>query len=272
MANAMVIGLFPWPRYIIFTDRLLEDFSEDEVEAVFGHEVGHVKHRHMLYYLGFLSGSVLVLWLGGERLVPLVNQVPAVARWIDPTPERAHELLSMLPPAALMLGYVFVVFGFVSRRCERQADVFGCRTVSCLRGDCPGHQTHDLLPEGGTGLCPTGIRTFMRALEKVALVNGISRDRPGFLQSWQHGTIARRVQFLQGVLADPAEERRFQRRVAAVKWGILAVLCVLLALVLHYGAAPEPPRPEGAAPESSATQIQQRPPPADRPHLLTDRS
>jgi hypothetical protein len=271
MANAMVIGLLPWPRYIVFTDRLLEDFSEDEVEAVFGHEVGHVKHRHMLYYLGFLSGSLLVLWMGGERLLPLMRKAPAVAYWLDPTTERSHEFLSMLPPTALMLGYVFVVFGFLSRRCERQADVFGCRSVSCLRGDCPGHQGDEPLPEGGKGLCPTGIRTFMRALEKVALVNGISRDRPGFLQSWQHSTIARRVQFLQGVLADPAEERRFQRRVAAVKWGLLAVLCGLLALVLHYGTPPESPRPEGAASGSSATQIQQEPPAAEPPHVLTDR-
>src|SRR5205823_6648830 len=38
MANAMVIGLLPWIRYVVFTDRLLEDFSPDEVEAVFGHE------------------------------------------------------------------------------------------------------------------------------------------------------------------------------------------------------------------------------------------
>jgi STE24 endopeptidase len=245
MANAMVIGLFPWPRYVVFTDRLLEDFSEDEVEAVFGHEVGHVKHRHMLYYLGFLSGSLLVLWLSGERMEPLLKTMPAIAYWLDPPLQQSHEFLRMLPPTGLMLGYVFVVFGFLSRRCERQADVFGCRTVSCLRGDCPGHRGDEALPDGGQGLCPTGIRTFMRALEKVALVNGISRDRPGFLQSWQHSTIARRVQFLQNVLADPAEERRFQRRVAAVKWGLLAVLCGLLALVLHYGSTLPPTDSEG---------------------------
>jgi STE24 endopeptidase len=262
MANAMVIGLLPWPRYVVFTDRLLEDFSEDEVEAVFGHEVGHVKHRHMLYYLGFLSGSLLVLWLSGERLAPVLEQMPAVAYWLNPPLQQWHEFMRMLPPTALMLAYVFVVFGFLSRRCERQADVFGCRTVSCLRGDCPGHRRDELLPEGGRGLCPTGIRTFVGALEKVALVNGISRDRPGFLQSWQHSTIARRVQFLQGVLVDPGLERRFQRRVAAVKWALLAVLCALLALVLHYGSPPGPAETEGAPPTPSVSRGEDEPEPS----------
>jgi Zn-dependent protease with chaperone function len=247
MANAMVIGLFPWPRYVVFTDRLIEDFTPDEVQAVFGHEVGHVKHRHIPYYLGFLSGSLLLLWLAGERLKPLWERLPVLGYWIDAPVQQSHELLAMLPPTGLMLAYIFVVFGFLSRRCERQADVFGCRAVSCQRGDCPGHDRDEALAASGRGLCPTGIRTFVRALERVAAVNGISRDRPGFLQSWQHSTIARRVDFLQRVEADPAVERRFQRRVGLVKWGLFAVLGVLIALVLRYGKAPPEPDPDKAA-------------------------
>ncbi len=205
MANAMVVGLVPWPRYVVLTDRLVEDFGDDEIEAVFGHEVGHVKHRHMLYYLSFLSGSVLLLWLCEERLMPVVGHFPTAGAWLDGWLRQSHGLLSLVPLAGLSLGYIFVVFGFLSRRCERQADVFGCRAVSCLYGDCQGHDGREALPEDGRGLCPSGIRTFVRTLEKVARVNGISRDRPGFLQSWQHSTIARRVDFLQRLLEDPGE-------------------------------------------------------------------
>jgi hypothetical protein len=57
-------------------------------------------------------------------------------------------------------------------------------------------------------------------LEKVARLNGISRHRPGWLQSWQHSTIARRVEFLQRVVADRRVEMSFQRRVTFVKWGL----------------------------------------------------
>src|SRR5262249_3159403 len=57
VANALVTGLVPWLRYVVFSDRLLTEFRPEEVEAVFGHEVGHVKHRHLLYYQAFLMTS-----------------------------------------------------------------------------------------------------------------------------------------------------------------------------------------------------------------------
>jgi hypothetical protein len=79
----------------------------------------------------------------------------------------------------------------------------------------------------------------------VALVNGISRERPGFLQSWQHSTIARRVEFLERLLSDPAVESSFQRRVAAVKWGLFVGLAAALAWLgyLSWSEAPAQRRP-----------------------------
>jgi Zn-dependent protease with chaperone function len=238
MANAMVVGILPWPRYVIFTDRLLEDFTTEEVQAVFGHEVGHVKHHHMLYYLTFLMASLGVLGLLLCALVPSLS---------FEGPGSVPEYLRALAMMALLLAYVFVVFGFLSRRCERQADVYGCRAVSCPRPDCREHDG-STLHDPRSGPCPTGIGVFIRALEKVALVNGISRDRPGFLQSWQHSTIGRRVHFLRGMLGDPAVERRFQRRVLWVKVGLFAVLGVLLVVALLV-ANPDP----GPAEDQPAT-------------------
>ena len=85
---------------------------------------------------------------------------------------------------------------------------YGCRAVSCQHAGCDGHLDGHPLPEGAGHLCPTGIQTFIQALEKVALLNGMSRDKPGFLQSWQHSTIARRVGFLHSLLTDPWAERQ----------------------------------------------------------------
>jgi Zn-dependent protease with chaperone function len=223
VANAMVVGVVPLIRYVLLTDRLISDLSPDEVEAVFGHEVGHVKHHHMVYYLGFLLVSMAVVMAVWQQL----------ADWLDL--EAKPQYLAGLPFVALLGTYIFVVFGFLSRRCERQADIYGCRAVSCHRGDCPGHDNALMLAAGGAGLCPTGIRTFIEALEKVARLNGISRDRPGWLQSWQHSTIARRVEFLQRMLADPAVEPRFQHTVRLVKW----ILLLGLAAVLMAFAASE---------------------------------
>lgn len=234
MANAMVIGILPWVRYVVFTDRLLEDFTPDEIEAVFGHEVGHIRHHHMLYYFSFLTASVIVLgWL--------INDL--IASYTGPDPfgllTQPGGWVSAISLVAVLLAYIFVVFGFLSRRCERQADVFGCRAVSCPSPNCRGHEDEDDLSQRGRGLCPTGINTFIRALEKVAFVNGISRDRPGFLQWWQHATIGRRIEFLQRMLLDPSVERRFQRRVFLLKSLLLIVLAGAVAfIVIHESQTP----------------------------------
>lgn len=240
MANAMVIGMVPWLRYVVFTDRLLEDFTPDETEAVFGHEVGHIRHHHIPYYLGFLCASLIVLgWLLNDVVAAPTAAGPPVLN------DRQAEWISAVTLVSVLLAYIFVVFGFLSRRCERQADVFGCRAVSCASSSCCGHENEVDFAPHGQGLCPTGINTFIRALEKVALVNGISRDRPGFLQSWQHATIGRRIEFLQGMLVDPAVERRFQRRVFLLKSLLLVVLAGAVALILvHESKTPliEPSR------------------------------
>jgi len=155
-----------------------------------------------------------------------VWRMAGLARLVDSS---LREDLAVLPFFVLVGAYIFLVFGFLSRRCERQADIYGCRAVSCGRPDCQGHGDSPECP--GHGLCPTGIRTFIDALEKVARLNGISRDRPGWLQSWQHSTIARRVEFLQRMLDDPGLEPRFQRVVGLVKWVFLLILLGVLGLL-----------------------------------------
>jgi Zn-dependent protease with chaperone function len=223
VANALVAGVLPFLRYVVLTDRLVAELRPEEIEAVFGHEVGHVKHRHMLYYLGFLIASVAAVWaVVAIYVLPHFNDVPSLSNRGD---------LAVLALIGLLAVYIFVVFGFVSRSCERQADLYGCRAVSCTRPDCQGHDGPWTLPPGGSGLCPTGIRTFIAALEKVCDLNGISRDKPGLLQSWQHSTPARRVIFLERVLAEPVQEQRFQRLTTVIK-GLLLVSLLAVLVVL----------------------------------------
>ena len=227
MANAMVVGVVPWIRYVVLTDRLIAEMTPEEVEAVFGHEVGHVKHHHMLYYMTFLAVSFIVVLAALDLLVSLASGARDLEAWLNLT---SHRDLSLLPLVVLIGSYIVVVFGFVSRRCERQADVYGCRAVSCGHGNCEGHDDSVTFPAGGSGLCQTGIRTFISALEKAAALNGMSRDRPGWIRSWQHSTIARRVDFLQRVLDDRGVEKRFQRRVGVIKWVLFVGLGALLLL------------------------------------------
>jgi STE24 endopeptidase len=224
MANAMVTGLFRTPRYVMLTDSLVEHLTPDEVEAVFGHEVGHVRHHHMLFYLAFLLLSLTAVGAAADRFLPALQidwyallyfnsaSMPAGAHW-----------LSWLGAAIFLGGYLWLVFGFLSRRCERQADVHGCKAVS------QGSQAASEAPPGAAvgALNEAGIRTFVSALEKVASLNGIGRDKP----SWRHSSIARRVAFLEKLAANPHEEPRFQARLWWTKLALISALGVLALAV-----------------------------------------
>lgn len=204
VANAMVSGVVPWVRYVVLTDLMIERLTPDEIEAVFAHEVGHIKHHHMTLYVLFFLGSLVILsglWKIGElNLRDLAFDLPARDAWAEALPVFAGPGLLLLVSA-----YVFLVFGYLSRRCESQADLFGCRAVSS--------------------------QAFIGALEKVADLNGIPRHRTSWLASWQHPTIAQRVAFIEQLRDDPALELRFQRVLGALKWGVLLAVGTGLALV-----------------------------------------
>ena len=102
--------------------------------------------------------------------------------------------------ATLKYGSSLLVFGWLSRRCERQADIYGCKIATSA--------------------------AFISALEKVADLNGISRERPGFLSWWQHSTIADRIAFIRRMETDPALEPAFQRRLGWTKWSVTVGLIV----------------------------------------------
>jgi hypothetical protein len=77
-------------------------------------------------------------------------------------------------------------------------------------------------------------------LEHVHLLNDQGLDHPkGTLQNiiawafaWVHGTIPRRVSYLQSLIDNPGRERRFQRSMVALRWGLLAAL---VAITLVFG-------------------------------------
>jgi STE24 endopeptidase len=214
--NAAVAGLVPRLRYVLLSDGLLEHLSEEEIEAVFGHEVGHIRHHHLWFYVAFVQGASLILLAsltGSGMLLAQVMGQPAVDRLFS----LAHGLAIPLGGVGVYFG---VLFGLLSRRFERQADVFACRAVSCGRPDCPPHLPATGQPICRTALCPCGIATFTSALEKIARLNGCTREA----RSWRHFSIAKRVEFLERLAIQPELERRFQRVVVGMKLLVVATL------------------------------------------------
>lgn len=242
MANAMVIGVVPWARYVIFTDRLLETMPYDELDAVFGHEAGHVRHRHIPYYAAFIVLSASL----GTAVFALLEQGRANSGWVIPS--AWQQWLSVLPLVG-MGTYLFVVFGLLSRRCERQADIYGCRAGSCANPNCYAHDEDTVIVPNGQALCRTGINSLIRALDRVADLHGLDSPSSGqrgkllprvwsWVRAWQHGPMSSRIEFLQRVIEDPTLGDRTDRRVGRFRI-LLAVALVtsILALGTYIGWA-----------------------------------
>ncbi len=195
LANAGVIGPTRLMRYVMMTDSLLEFCTEGEATAVFAHEVGHVRRHHLSFYMLFALAflclyATLVDAAAGLGLMRPLGDILA----FDMT----------LPQAVLLLGaaavYWALIFGFVSRRLEQEADLFAVRNVE-------------------------DPQDFVIALEKLSALGG--RARSG--SHWRHFSIARRVAWIQHVLEHPQEAGRFERRLQVLRIGILTAFAVLLA-------------------------------------------
>jgi STE24 endopeptidase len=221
--NAVVTGATPWFRYILLSDALIDTLSDDEIAAVFGHEMGHIQHRHLAFFGFFCLGSLAVMAL----ICAIVDATFRVLSIGGP-----GQTIVELFKAGLMLGasgvYFWLTFGLLSRRFERQADVFGCRAVSCGRSDCPPHADRHSPADANGLICRVGVQTCIHALETVAAENGIRPEA----KSWRHGSIAKRIEFLRRLDGRPGVERAFQLSVTQLR-GVMALL-LGSALVLAY--------------------------------------
>ena len=123
-ANAMLAGMGA-TRRVLMGDTLLERFSDDEIEVIFAHEIGHHVHRHLpkLIGVGFLF-SVAGFWICAR----------VVAAWVGAggVPiDYAHFPVWALP----MIMFVLTLFptileplqNAVSRVFERQADRYALK-------------------------------------------------------------------------------------------------------------------------------------------------
>ena len=170
LCTAAVVGIIPAFRYIIITPCLIEHLSDEEIEAVLAHECAHVKKRHILWYILFLTVYSFVLfkvfevawaWLGSRmffvKILIEIQDFPSLA-----------SMLAIIPVAGTMAIYFRFLMGYFMRNFERQADlaVF----------DIQPHPFH-----------------LIGALEKIAILAGNIREKP----SWHHFSIAERVEFLQ---------------------------------------------------------------------------
>ncbi len=212
MINAAVMGLVSPLRYVLITDALLETMQREQVLAVMAHEIGHVRRRHVPWMLGALMAIVLLC--GMLVFLPL--------QYVTTSSAQAASAVELGATAAIFVLAAFV-FGWVSRRFERQADAFAAQHLS-------GLTAHRGQKTDGQVIGERSVTAVQSALELVARLNAIDPQRP----SWRHGSIRWRQQNLQRLVGRPLRNLAIDRVVAQIK---LATLLVLLAMIGYEAAA-----------------------------------
>ncbi len=198
VVNAGVTGLIGSLRYIIFTDALLQRLSQEEIEAVFQHELAHIKCRHIPFYL-LLSFCFVAFSVAFWTVFP---ETSGLRGWA------AFSAFILFTGA-----YWGVLFGVISRRFERQADLYAAKTSS-----------------------PHAVSS---ALEKIASLSGGRNS-----WSWRHSSVAKRVAFINRTAGNPEEEARFDaslRIVRRVGYALLGAALAAIALSMLAERSVTPP-------------------------------
>jgi STE24 endopeptidase len=120
--NAYFTG-FGKNKRIVFFDTLLSTLDNDEVEAVLAHELGHLKHKHILKFMFFniifmFVGLGVLGWLYQQEVFFQWHQVDQMSSYM------ALMLFSFISPVYTFL--MTPVKSWFSRKNEYEADKFAC--------------------------------------------------------------------------------------------------------------------------------------------------
>jgi len=198
LVTAGVIGLIYPLRYLMITPELMRMLNHDELMAVVSHEVGHVKRKHMYYYLMFFVGFIF-MGIGGQLLVeyffPGASYVVPGDKW--------SNILGVVAVLLLFVVYFRFIFGFYIRNFERQAD------LHCFHsGINPNHM----------------ITSFMKL--------GVAMGDDGNKKNWHHFNISQRIDFLRSCMENPDLILKHNLKVKRAVGAFLAAIVALNFLVL----------------------------------------
>src|SRR6266446_4508255 len=126
-ANAALTGLGA-TRRIILADTLLDNYSDDEIEAVLAHELGHHVHRHILKSIFVQAGITLFgFWLANNVLSYAVERRNMFETMSD------FANLPLLILVSTVLSFLLMpALNAYSRFNERQADRYCFQSVASV--------------------------------------------------------------------------------------------------------------------------------------------
>jgi Zn-dependent protease with chaperone function len=211
--TAGVMGLVKRFRYILVTRALLNLLEPHEVDAVIAHEIGHVKKRHLLFYLFFFVGYMIISF-------SLLDLIVYAMIYFDPlikafnrmgfNPVTVTSIIFSLVIITTFLIYFRFIFGFFMRNFERQADAYVFTIF-----------------DTATSLIST--------LKKISFTGKQSPDKP----NWHHFSIAERIEYLEKCELDRTYVGRQNSKIRKSIGVYLAGLVMIggVGYQLNYGQA-----------------------------------
>lgn len=220
MINGAVMGLIGRLRYILLTDGLIDSMPAAHIEAVMAHELGHIKRWHLPTMIGLLMvcvGAIALVISFGATYATYIGQMwfmPGVVR----NTSDAVVLEAIIQFSPIILG--LFVFGYFSRRIERQADTFAVQHLTVSLHEASGAES-----DPPRVVTQEAVDAMAGALGRVAVLNHIPVDR----RSWRHGSIKWRQDYLQSIVGQPLDRLSIDRTV--VVYRIIAVVGAAALLV-----------------------------------------
>lgn len=210
--TAGVMGLVKRFRYILVTKSLIKTLAPDELDAVIAHEIGHVKHRHLIFYIFFMVGLLLLLFASHNFILyftiyfePIYFLVRSISENLAFVISAERSILYVIA----FLVYFRYIFGFFMRNFERQADLYVFKMFDSAE-------------------------PLIRSLKKIAIASGQSPDKP----NWHHFSIRQRIDYLIKCETDKSWVNRHEAKLKKSLFTYLAVALVLMVVGynLNFGA------------------------------------
>jgi Zn-dependent protease with chaperone function len=204
MITAGVMGLIRRFRYILITPSLLRLLEPEEIDAVIAHEIGHVKRKHLVFYLLFFVGYMLFNYVIADAVRWWIISSEPFYWFLDKTGFDQTTVFSTLFSLVIIIVFIIYfrfIFGFFMRNFERQADIY----------------VYNLFESA---------KPLISTLEKIVTTSGQSADRP----NWHHFSIKERVDYLKQCESNPQWIHRHNRRVNK-SIGIYLAAMLLIGIV-----------------------------------------
>ncbi|MCD4658222.1 MAG: M48 family metalloprotease [Planctomycetes bacterium] len=194
--NAMVVGFFSKVRYVFITDAILNNFTHEEIKGVFAHELGHANKGHLKIYFLSLISFIFISFL---ILEPLSLRL---GFFFNFSSSNILALREMFTAIGLISMFGFLI-GYISRRFERQADLFAANLI--------------------------GNNSFIDALYGIARIYG-----GGILSkpSITHGSLQSRINFLYAAEYNVKINDGFNRQMKILFSIFIAIIAATSVLLI----------------------------------------